>query len=113
MALGTYDVTPLSMAGAYTLFANNGVMVSPRFITHIVDKSGNEVWSSKPEEKQVLDPRVNFLVVSMMQDVLRWVLALRLKAAALRYQPRARPALLMTPGSQALPQSCSASSGSV
>jgi penicillin-binding protein 1B len=72
MALGTYDVTPLSMAGAYTIFANNGVMVAPRFISHIVDKSGNEVWSSRPDQKQILDPRVNFLVVSMMQDVLRW-----------------------------------------
>jgi len=72
MALGTYDVTPLEMAGAYTVFANDGVMVSPRFISHIVDKTGKDIWTSEPETKRVLDPRVNFLVVSLMQDVLRF-----------------------------------------
>jgi penicillin-binding protein 1B len=72
MALGSYSVTALEMAGAYTVFANDGVMVSPRLISHIVDKSGKDIWTSEPDEKRVLDPRVNFLVVSLMQDVLRW-----------------------------------------
>ncbi len=71
MALGTYNVTAMDMAGAYTIFANDGVMVSPRLISHIVDKSGKDIWSSEPETKRVLDPRVNFLVVSLMQEVLR------------------------------------------
>lgn len=71
MALGTYNVTPLDMAAAYTIFANGGIMVAPRLISHIVDKSGKDVWTSEEETKRVLDPRVNFLVVSLMQDVLR------------------------------------------
>ena len=71
MALGAYDVTPLQMAQAYTIFANDGTMVEPRFISHIADKSGNDVWSSQPQTKKLLDPRVNFLVVSLMQEVLR------------------------------------------
>ena len=71
MALGAYTVTPLEMAGAYTVFANKGMLVQPRMISHIVDKSGNDVWNSELRTKKVLDPRVNFLVVSLMQDVLR------------------------------------------
>jgi len=71
MALGAYDVTPLEITGAYTLFANNGVLVKPRLISQIVDRSGTDVWSSQPETKKILDPRVNFLMVSMMQEVLR------------------------------------------
>lgn len=71
MALGTYNVTAMDMAGAYTIFANDGVMVSPRLISHIVDKSGKDIWTSEAETKRVLDPRVNFLVVSLMQEVLR------------------------------------------
>ncbi len=71
MALGAYDVTPLEMAGAYTLFANDGVMVKPRLITQIADRSRTDVWSSQPETKKILDPRVNFLIVSMLQEVLR------------------------------------------
>lgn len=71
MALGAYDVTPMEMAAAYTIFANNGEMVEPRMLTHIVDQSGSDVWSSQPETKKLLDPRVNFLIVSLMQEVLK------------------------------------------
>ncbi len=71
MALGAYDVTPLEIAGAYTLFANKGVMVEPRLISRITDKTATDLWSSEPETKKILDPRVNYLMVSLMQEVLR------------------------------------------
>ncbi len=71
MALGTYDVTPLEIAGAYTTFANRGVMVKPRFISKIVDNSGNDIWTSEPQTKKILDPRVDYILVNMMQEVLR------------------------------------------
>jgi len=71
MALGSYDVTPMEMAAAYTIFANNGIEVEPRLIAHIVDKSGADLWSSQPETKKLLDPRINFLMVSLMEEVLR------------------------------------------
>jgi penicillin-binding protein 1B len=72
MALGSYDVTAMDMAGAYTIFGNGGVMVKPRVISRIVDKNGKDIWSSEAETKRVLDPRTTFLVVSMMEDVLHW-----------------------------------------
>ncbi len=71
MALGAYDVTPLEMAGAYTVFANKGVEVTPRAIVKIVDQNGKEVWSGTPATKKILDPRVTFLTVNLMQEVLR------------------------------------------
>lgn len=71
MALGAYDVTPMEMAAAYTLFANKGVMVSPRMIDRIVNKSGDDTWISQPETKKILDPRITYLMVNMMQEVLR------------------------------------------
>jgi penicillin-binding protein 1B len=71
MALGAYDVTPLDMAGAYTAFANGGLMVKPRFISKIVDQSGKDIWKSELETKQILDPRVDYIMVNMMQEVLR------------------------------------------
>lgn len=72
MALGAYQVTPLDMAGAYTTFANDGVFVKPVLVSRIVDRNGKEMWSSKAETKRVLDSRVNYLVVSLMEDVLRY-----------------------------------------
>ncbi len=71
MALGAYNVTPLAMSAAYTIFANNGVMVKPRLISRIADSTGKTVWHSEVQSTRILDPRVNFLMVSMMQEVLR------------------------------------------
>ncbi|MBV9612432.1 MAG: PBP1A family penicillin-binding protein, partial [Acidobacteriaceae bacterium] len=70
MALGSYDVTPLEIARAYTLFANDGVEVEPRFISRIVDKAGDPMWSSQPATKKILDARVNYLMITLMQAVL-------------------------------------------
>ena len=72
MALGTYQVTPLDMAAAYTTFSNGGVFVKPEFVSRIVDKNGKEIWAAQPVTKRVLDPRVTYLVVSLMEDVLRY-----------------------------------------
>ena len=71
MALGAYDVTPLDMAGAYTVFANKGNYVQPRFVDWIRDSTGSDVYKLDPEEKRVLDPRVDYLMINLMQEVLR------------------------------------------
>ena len=34
-ALGSYDATPIEMAGSYTVFANKGVYVRPTFVSEI------------------------------------------------------------------------------
>ena len=71
MAIGSYDATPIEMAGAYTVFANNGTRVQPIFIDEVRGTNGSHIFHSKPETKSVLDPRVNFLMVSMLQEVMR------------------------------------------
>ena len=40
VALGSYDVTPLEMAGAYTIFANDGVYVKPSFVSMVRSQNG-------------------------------------------------------------------------
>ena len=71
MALGAYDITPLEAAGAYTMFANHGEYVKPSFISLIRDDKGKPVFRNKAESKQVLDPRVAYLMTNLMQEVLR------------------------------------------
>lgn len=70
-ALGAYNVTPLEIARAYTIFANDGVELEPRFISRIIGKDGKQMWASQSDPKDILDPRVNYLVVSLMQQVLQ------------------------------------------
>ena len=70
VALGAYQVSPLEIAGAYTMFANNGVRVQPAFISSIRDQSA-ELYHHQPEMSRVLDPRVAFVMVDMLQEVMR------------------------------------------
>ena len=70
VALGAYEATPLEMAGAYTVFANRGAYVKPTFLSSV--ESSRQV-SLRPdlETHQVLDPRVSFLMLDLLQEVVR------------------------------------------
>jgi penicillin-binding protein 1B len=70
VALGAYEVTPLEIAGAYTIFANGGVYVKPGFLSSVRDQDGAEIYHSQVEKRAVLDPRVAFMMVSLLQEVL-------------------------------------------
>jgi penicillin-binding protein 1B len=70
VALGSYVVTPLEMADAYTVFANGGQLVKMNFISSVHGPDGSVLYHSTPEKKQVLDARAIYLVESMMEEVL-------------------------------------------
>jgi penicillin-binding protein 1B len=72
MALGSYDATPLDMAAAYTVFANNGTRVQPIMITSLRDARGNVIENFDTTRKDVLDPRVAYVMTDMMQGVLNF-----------------------------------------
>lgn len=69
VALGAYEVTPLEIAGGYTIFANRGIATKPSFISSIGDQHGATIFDEKSEHKQVLDPRVAFLMDSLLREV--------------------------------------------
>jgi penicillin-binding protein 1B len=71
IALGAYEVTPLEIASAYTVFPNGGDLLKSGFIKAIRDGRGATTFQAKPERKSAIDPRVAYLVESMMEDVLR------------------------------------------
>ncbi len=71
VALGSYDITPMEAVGAYTMFANEGRYVHPEFLTLVRDHDGRTMYKQKLQDKQVLDPRVAYLVTSLMQEVMR------------------------------------------
>jgi len=70
IALGAYVATPLEVAGAYTIFANEGRYVAPRFILAVNETSGATLWRSPVETRPVLDPRVSYLMVNLLQSVI-------------------------------------------
>jgi penicillin-binding protein 1B len=70
MAIGTYSATPLDMAGAYTVFANNGVHLKPWMLASVRNPNGDIVADFAPEARQVLDPRVAYLTQSLLEGVM-------------------------------------------
>ena len=71
VALGAYEVTPMEMAGAYTMFANEGVYVKPNFVSLVRSQDGRTIYTNKTEERRVLDPRVAYLMTNLMEEVMR------------------------------------------
>jgi penicillin-binding protein 1A len=82
LALGAGGVTPMQMAGAYSVFANGGYKVSPYLIAKVTDSSGKVLSQANPdkagdEKNRVIDERNAFLMDSMMKDVVRFGTATR------------------------------------
>ncbi len=71
MAIGSYDATPLDMAGAYTVFSNGGVHIDPWMLASVRTPTGDIIDDYSPATRQVLDPRVAFLTTYMMEAVLQ------------------------------------------
>jgi len=99
LALGTHAYTPLEIAAGYSILANGGYRVEPHLITRIEDAFGRVVYEARPatacshcttgepeplrmedilapevsrnEAPQVMDPRVSFVVTSMLSDVIQ------------------------------------------
>jgi penicillin-binding protein 1B len=72
VAIGTYNATPLEMAGAYTIFANNGVHLKPWVLASVRNSQGDIVADFAPEAKQILDPRSAFLTQSLLEGVMTY-----------------------------------------
>jgi penicillin-binding protein 1B len=72
MAIGSYDATPMEMAGAYTVFANNGTRISPIFVTSVRDAKGDIIQDFNTDSRQVLDPRVAYVITKMMEGVMNY-----------------------------------------
>jgi len=71
MAIGSYDATPLDMAGAYTIFSNGGVHIDPWMLASVRTSTGDIIEDYAPTTRQVLDPRAAFLTTYMMEAVLQ------------------------------------------
>ena len=70
MALGSYDASPLDMSGAYTVFSNNGVRLSPMLLRSVRNAKGDVLANYKSDQRPVMDPRVAYVMTNMMEGVI-------------------------------------------
>ena len=72
IALGTFEVTPLELAAAFTPLATLGWRAAPRVITAVVDDHGRSLKVPEPERKEATTPEAAYLTVDLMRDVVRY-----------------------------------------
>jgi penicillin-binding protein 1B len=80
VALGAYASTPLEISGAYTVFANGGVMIDPWLVASVRAPNGDVLSDYPPNPKPVLDPRVAYLTTSLMENVINAGTAARVRS---------------------------------
>ena len=71
LALGVAEVKPVEMAGAFGVFANNGIKQDLRSVIKITDAKGKVYYDfeeKKPTGQQVLDPQVAYEMAHVLSD---------------------------------------------
>ena len=72
VSLGTYGASPLEMAGAYTVFANGGVHLTPWLLSSVRNAQGDVVADYTPDAKQVMDPKAAYLTQNLLEGVMNF-----------------------------------------
>ena len=70
VALGAFEVTPIEIAGAYTIFPNEGKLLTPHALLRVVANDGTVAKSYKYSDKQVLSPQVAYIMTNLMEGVI-------------------------------------------
>ena len=61
-------ITPLEMAGAYAMIANDGVYTTPTFYTKVVDSNGNTVLTPNQQKTRVISEQNAYITRSIVQE---------------------------------------------
>ncbi|MBI4780646.1 MAG: penicillin-binding protein 1A [Oscillatoriophycideae cyanobacterium NC_groundwater_1537_Pr4_S-0.65um_50_18] len=70
LPLGSVDLTPLEMAGAYATFASGGWQSPTTTIVQVIDSKGNVLLDNTPHPQLVLDPWAVAALNETMQGVI-------------------------------------------
>lgn len=71
LPLGTSEVTPLEMAGAYSTLANGGIKCEPYYISKVTDSSGRILEEYRPKPERALDEKTCYIITDMLTGVLK------------------------------------------
>lgn len=67
LALGTYEVNIMELAGAYSSLANGGFYVSPHLISKVVDNEGNVLYEYKSsKDDPIFDSDITFIISELL-----------------------------------------------
>jgi penicillin-binding protein 1A len=69
VALGAAEITLMEQTSAYSVFPNDGVRVTPRYITKVTDYEGRVLEEDYPDVKDVVSSRTARIMTAMLREV--------------------------------------------
>ena len=69
VALGSAEITLIEQTSAYSVFPNDGVRVTPHYITRVTDYDGRVLEEDFPEVKDVISTRTARILTAMLREV--------------------------------------------
>ncbi|HZR57272.1 MAG TPA: PBP1A family penicillin-binding protein [Terriglobales bacterium] len=69
IAVGAADITLFEQTSAYSVFPNDGVRITPRYLTKVSDYEGRVLEEDYPEVKDVVSARTARIMTSMLREV--------------------------------------------
>ncbi|HPN40598.1 MAG: PBP1A family penicillin-binding protein [Candidatus Cloacimonetes bacterium] len=70
-ALGSHEIIPIDLISGFTTFPNDGMRVSPVFITKVEDTSGRILERGTGQKHRVCSPEVAYIMTSMLESVFK------------------------------------------
>jgi penicillin-binding protein 1B len=70
MALGAFEVSPMEMASAYTIFPNGGIRAQPLSIINVTTKEGEILQKKSLQMKRAFDAGPVYLTTNLMKGVI-------------------------------------------
>ncbi len=81
ISLGSFEVTPLEIAYAYSVFANEGVKAEPISILAVATPDGKVLEAREVQMKRVAPAGVSYVMNDILKDVISYGTAARLKSS--------------------------------
>jgi penicillin-binding protein 1A len=80
LALGSSGTSLLELTRAYSVFANNGMLVTPLFITRIVDRNGETLEENQPSFTEAIAPETAAVMTDLLEAAVEEGTGFRVKA---------------------------------
>lgn len=69
IVLGSFELSPLQVAKQYSMFSNYGTILTPALISDVINKDGDNVYSSPRESRHITTAAQAFLTLDILRDV--------------------------------------------
>ena len=90
ISLGSFEVTPLEIAFAYSVFANLGVKAEPVSILAVVTRDGKLLETRNAKMKRVAPASVTYVMNDILKDVFRYGTAGRARSLGFQHEYAAK-----------------------